>query len=515
MDTDKLSECLVKEKIQELGIPIVLPSMAHNLQNLFTWALEGLPTEGRQLWFTVMNPKDVLQQLEPFMRGRILPLDGRYIQQFLKRGPFDSLLLPKHGFSYSDPNLLLSDFWRLRGKYRKCEEFQAEELSLWKWISSSKPLRFFGMDHHHAVLWDVKKLLRPLGVQVDFVWLCDGRDLVNEAIPSEIPGFQSSLDIYRAPAEKPFEQATKDYIQEKHYDGILTSHSLVTCYRLQEIGLPMIHVNSTRFGNDWITNPKKHEILVKKLEELLRQHRLHLVHNNFADRQYFHQFFPWISPSQEVVIPSLCESLLRVRQTMPTPKKIFVWDTRLTLLRDTSPFMKEFFTRCKQAFGNAIESQAILLANKGEHLPEGYLDDYAAVVHIPYNISTMSLFEQVRANIPVWVPSKRLLKQLWANPKEPNVLSWCSFSPGTEKNASTMDDIRNPDIIQRYLDLADFYNPETLPLALTFDSIEEFLEKAMTTDYQAMMDKAEETQQNRREDILFAWEQVLQHLVLP
>lgn len=513
MDTGKLRECLCKYKKEELGIPIVLPSMSDNLQSLFQWAVESSPVEGRQLWFVVGNAKEVLQQLPPIMRGRVFPVEGEHLSLIFKRGPYDALLLPKHGFMYSDPNLLVTDFWKQRGNYRLCEEFVSEELQLWFWVSTRTPLKLFGMDHHHAVLWDVKKILRPLGVQLDFVWLSDGRDVVNEAMPCQIPGFFSSLDIYKQPADKPLSEETKKFILEDGYQGIITSHSLVTCHRLQELGLPMIHVNSTRFGNEWIHSPKKHETLVNSIQELLRKKRLRIVHNNHGDQQYVHQYIPSIQANQEVVIPSLCESLLRLRCSPPAKPKIMIWDTRQTLLqKDKSPFMKEFYIRCKYILEDNVESQAILLSQHGKYLPEGYLDQYTAVVHIPYNISTMSMFEQVRANIPIWVPSKRLMKELWSNTEEPNELSWTVFVPGSEKNASTMDNVRNPEVIQRWLDAADFYNPEVLPLALTFDSIDEFLQKVLTTDYQALMDKAEETQQIRRENIAFAWEQVLQHL---
>lgn len=513
MNTIVLQECLQKHRREELGIPIVLPSMTQDLEKIFMWALQSSPVEGRQLWFCIGNAKELLQTLPPIMRGRVFPLPGQQLEQFFKRGPYHALLLPKHGFFYSDPSLTLSDFWKSRGSYQICEEYVADDLQLWLWVSKRKSLKLFGMDHHHAVLWDVKKILRPLGVQVDFVWLSDGRDPVNEAMPCQIPGFLSSMDIYRKPVDTPLSEETKNFILEDKYDAVVTAHSLVTCHRLKDLGLPMVHVNSTRFGNDWIQDPQKHAALVSSIDSLLKTNKLRIVHNNQGDRQYLHQYIPHIQPRQEVVIPSLCESLLRLREKAPAEPKILIWDTRQVLLQqDKSPFMKQFYMKAKQVLGDKIESQAILLAQNKKFLPEGYLDNYTAVVHIPYNISTMSMFEQVRANIPIWVPSKRLLKELWSNEKEPNELSWCCFAPGSEAKASTMDHVRDPAVIQRWLDCADFYTKDVLPLVLEFDSVEEFVEKAFTVEYQALIDRAEETQQKRREEIAFAWEQVLEKI---
>ena len=504
-------EALEKAGKQELGIPIVLPSLGDKVQELFPWALQGKPIEGRQLWFVVGNAKQLVQDLPPQIRGRVIPVDSSNLHALFRRGPYDSLLIPKHGFDYSDPNMMISEFWKRRGSYI-AQDVSLEEYTLWFWKPFAEPLKLFGMDHHHAVLWDIKKILRPLGIQLDFYWLCDGRPPVNESIPSQVPGFSNSLDIYKASLHQPLSEPTRRFITENKYDGILTSHSLVTSFRLQELGLPMIHVNSTRFGNEWINDNKKHDVLVKVIQGLLNQDRLHIVHNNKGDLEYFHQYFPTVSPNQEVVAPSLCEGILRLRQQAPAPPKLLIWDTRFVLLQnDKSPFMKEFFTKAKETMGDAIESQAVLFAQNKTFLPEGYLSQFTAVVHIPYNISTMSITEQVRANIPIWVPSKRLLAQLWADEKEPNELSWTVFSPGSEINASTMDNVRDPAVIERWLETADFYNREEYPLCLTFDSIEEFLAKALTTDYDSLMQKAEESQQHRREHIIFTWEQAIQH----
>ena len=513
MDVLRLKECLVNHKRQELGIPVVLPCVGEKLMDILNWCVEGPAVEGRQIWFLSGNASEVRDSLHPAVRGRILPLDPSLYKAILKRGPYDALLLPKHGLDYADPNIHISSFWKSRGLYKMCPEVVSEELSLWFWTPYRKALRLFGMDHHHAVLWDLKKILKPLGVTVDFVWLHDGRIPVNEAIPSQIPDFATSLDIYKAPPFKPLSTQTKEHILQGNYDAIVSSHSLVTCYRLLDVGLPMIHINSTRFGNEWISDSSKHTLLVKQIQSLLTTNRLQIVHNNQGDYHYFHQYFPSVHPHQEVWISSLCESLSRLRLKAPSPTKLFVWDTRMTLLHPTgSPFMKTMYKALKEKFGAAVESQAILLQEAKTYLGEGYLDPYTAVIHIPYNISTMSIFQQVTANIPIWVPSKRLLAQLWADSQEPNELSWTVFSPGSEANASTMDNVRNPDVIQRWIDSADFYNPEILPLVFEFDSIEDLVAKAMTTDYQAAMDKAEERALSYRENIAFAWEQVLNGL---
>ena len=124
--TDKLIECLTKAGKQELGIPIVLPSYADSIQEITKWALSGSPIEGRQMWFGVGNSEHLRDSLAPELRNRILPIHFSLIPNVMKRGPTDALLIPTHGFSYADPNVFLSEFWKERGSYQKALEFDSQ-----------------------------------------------------------------------------------------------------------------------------------------------------------------------------------------------------------------------------------------------------------------------------------------------------------------------------------------------------------------------------------------------------
>lgn len=514
MDIDQLKACLTNAGREELMIPFIDYTIAKYVFQIAKWALEGNPQEGRQVFFCIPNAKEMRNNdLPPHIRCRIVPITPEQLEGSLTRGPYDSLLLPEHGFLYGDPNLRLSEFWKSRGSYQLCQEFQWEHWRLWFWKSNAKPLRLFGMDHHHAVLWDMKQILRPLGIRLDFTWLCDGRPPINEAIPSEEPPFYNSLSIYKAPIDQPLDADFKARILARNYDGVITSHSLITSYRLRELGLPLYHVNSTRFGNEWIQDPSKHAELVKSLERLLQTGKLHVFHNNRGDQVYFRQFFHHVEPNQELYIPSWCESLHRLRLKSPAAQKFLIWDTRQVLLqKDGSPFMKELYGKLKQSLQEKLDSQAILLAQKQEYLPEGYLDDYTAVIHIPYNISTMSIFQQTRANIPIWVPSQALLEKLWVDPKEPNELSWCIFAPGSEANASPLDKVRDPTVVKTWASNCDFYHPETMGCVCVFDSIDDLLEKITTTNYDALIQANEANQSVQRQEIVAAWEQAFQPL---
>jgi hypothetical protein len=172
--------------------------------------------------------------------------------------------------------------------------------------------------------------------------------------------------------------------------------------------------------------------------------------------------------------------------------------------------MKSLYHALKRSYGDAVESQAILLGQKQTYLPEGFLDEYTAVIHIPYNISTMSIFQQTRANIPVWVPSQTLLAKLWADPREPNELSWTEFAKGseTQSHITQWDKVREPLTTQRWASAADFYYKDTMGSVLEFDSIEDLVSRLPTVDYGDVMDISESKQQERRQEIFAVWESI-------
>lgn len=504
MNLEALKACL-SPNITFVGIPMIPPSYLDSCLEFLRWSLEGKPEQGRQIWFVHPKPRLFQEQLPSTVRGRILPLSVEQGNFCLFSMPSDALLLANQ---YGDPNNSLSPFWQQRGQYQRLSVAISSECSVWIWKSNYAPLRFYGLDHHHAVLWDMKQTLRPLGVTVDFVWLCDGRPPVNEAIPGQDGPFHSSLDLYRPPVNVPLDPVFREKIQTT-YDAVITSHSLVTAYRLREIQLPQFHINSTRFGNDWVTDAKRHPVLVEAIQEMLRKKKLQVLHNNQGDSLYFHQFFT-ADPSSECILPSLCDSVLRHRFHPPTSTKFLIWDTRQVLFQDDkSPFMKDLYRACCAKDSNAFHSQAILLAEHQTFLPEGYLDAYTAVIHIPYNVSTMSIFQQVAANIPVWVPSKRLLQELWTNPKECNELSWTVFSEGSEVSASFLDQARNPEAVKCWIETADFYDNRISDCIFTFDSIEELVNRIFTVDYQTAMTKNQEAFLKRQENVIATWEMLL------
>jgi hypothetical protein len=499
MNIDILKKTLIENEIEELGIPY-LGNLYDRIFQIAVWATQSNPKRPRQLWFGYTEAQKLQAGLPDDARCRIIPMLPERVQLWMERGPFDALLLP----AAHNPNATLGVFWKMRGEYRRTD---FGEWNLWIWKSNRPALKLFALDHHPSVIFYAKRVLRPLGIKVDFTWLADRRPPINDAIPSQEPPFMNSPTIYDTPYDMPLDFGFKSRILAAKYDGVLTSHSLVTTYRLKDLGLPHFHINSTRFGNGWITNTSKHQYLVEEINKLFEANRLKVINNNLGDQKYLKSYFPNIGAEKASYIPSLCESPYRIRAKSPETARFLIWDPRQVLIKqETSMFMKDLYLRLYTQYGQIIESQAILISQRGDYLPEGYLDAYTAIIHVPYNISTMSIFEQTAASIPVWIPSRQLLKKLWSNLNEPNELSWTVFDEDVP-NKNNWENGRDPTIIDRWIENADFYQGNMKSI-ITFDSIEDIAGRILGVNYNQLIKEANAVSQAIREDVTQEWESV-------
>lgn len=114
------------------------------------------------------------------------------------------------------------------------------------------------------------------------------------------------------------------------------------------------------------------------------------------------------------------------------------------------------------------------------------LTQHPAIVFVPYQVSVMSFFEQYRLNIPLLVPSRRLLtswavssgvleQRTWAS-----VFGMCSVSSAIEAhpdsfNLSDPNNDHDERAVFEWLEHADFY---TFPHVLYWDSPEDLVELA-------------------------------------
>ncbi|CAF4261094.1 unnamed protein product, partial [Adineta steineri] len=112
-----------------------------------------------------------------------------------------------------------------------------------------------------------------------------------------------------------------------------------------------------------------------------------------------------------------------------------------------------------------------------------------AIIYVPYQVSTMSLFEQYRMNIPLFFPSLDLLTEWHYNYRVVGERTW-SGTLGQFKNSSAISGVLSSDIpdpnnefdrnaIRYWLQFADFYQ---WPHIIHFNSIDDLAMKLINTN---------------------------------
>jgi len=150
-----------------------------------------------------------------------------------------------------------------------------------------------------------------------------------------------------------------------------------------------------------------------------------MISNNLADQAYLKEE----SGVDSLYIPSLC---------MYTDAKYNHIHKEFVLFDD----------KVKDKF-KSIEDSSILIER-----PKNYeyknLFEYAGIVHMPYDVSTMSLFEQYFAGVPLFFPTKDFYKECILN-------ATCTFIFRYDKGG--VDGVILPaEEIDKWLQYTDYYN---------------------------------------------------------
>jgi hypothetical protein len=207
---------------------------------------------------------------------------------------------------------------------------------------------------------------------------------------------------------------------------------------------------------------------------------LTLVANNLADRDYVASYTGLTATH----VPSACAY----------PELTYTGRKRETVISTGDALAQEIAAQLKQP---AVPLRTAL----GPRYSQADLYDQRSIVFIPYNVSIMALFEHYAACAPIYVPNRAFLKELMAGyPKD--VLSSLSFTQVTGRPQAPrpgrpdLNDVRDPQVVDWYLDRADFYDAEWMPRIRQFESWAHLDHLLATDDPHAV---SEEMQRERPE----------------
>lgn len=328
-------------------------------------------------------------------------------------------------------------------------------------------MNFFNIDMHISIIHDVKHIFKNLGHNIDSVCM-SGHTWVNGEK-------QSSTDIITPQNWKEIDSDMCDIFYHRYkadlekYDGFIHSYPPAFALLFERFNKPIITIACTRF--EYPIRESKSKWLIYGLERLHRNGQLIPIANNLVDKAYCEKY----TKMQWTHISSLCD-YMDAKWTYKPDGKFAVWSR--------SNFQLPF-PEIDQSFsiGNPYNRKEVI-------------EKYNGIIHIPYNLSIMSAFEQYYSNIPMFVPSIECMKS-WIK-QDRLLLSELMFP----NSYLTFE--------KEWLKLADWYDPKNMPSALQFNSDEDLQVKLSKCNLQLFSDRMRAENVLRKVDVYNAWNKVLE-----
>lgn len=365
---------------------------------------------------------------------------------------------------------------------------------LWNTIAAEEKqlpkLRFFNLDLHISVIADVKNIFESLGHEV-VDWSISGHTWVFGKSRNQVDIVNENTwsTLNKEMCDR-FYERYKDFLSQ--FDGFIVTHTPAFALLYEKCNKPIIIVNSTRYESPFTRKPESWKWLNNYLKEGVRNNRIFIVSNNKGDSHYLRYY----TGIESDVIPSLClYTNLKYRGTN-----------------------NKFY--CHGILGSFAPEWTKVATDIGlfTRLPSGYswedLYNLKGIVHFPYQVSTMSLFEYYSANIPLFFPTKEFLFKLY-NLYPQDILGQLSFLGREDLLARPLplndpNNILNHDIIKLWIDLADYYDVENMPHIQYFNSFNELDRLLKMSNCREISQKMEEHNKIRQARAFKKWQEILE-----
>jgi hypothetical protein len=348
-------------------------------------------------------------------------------------------------------------------------------------------MKLFNLDCHISVIEDLKHIFTELGHSVES-WSISGHNWVFNRNPVNTEIINSSNWRNLTPEMCDlFYERYKDELSK--YDGFICTYPLTFSLLYEKFNKPIIlHIPiryETPFENDKEKWLNFNNFLIKGIDNK----KIFPIANSQYDKKYFEFFI-----NRECgFIPNICD----YTKTQWNPKlNKFLYYSRLNIHLDD----------------NLIVNKNSLGKYSWEELSE-----YKGIITIPYNCSTMSLFEFYTSNIPIFCPSVEFMIELY-NTNKSSVLSEITWNQVFNKPPGSIIpcDINNDpnrydnlEIMSNWIKLSDFYNEDSMPYIVYFDSFDDMYLKLLNTDLENVSNKMKEFNKIKKNKIYNEWNKIL------
>ena len=299
-------------------------------------------------------------------------------------------------------------------------------------------MKFFCMDLHVSVI-------------ADFKTACPDVDVVDWCLSSHHWVMNRKQDNPEHINPQTWQHLNEDMIkrfQDKYDSFLRTFDGFIVCYCsafamvFEKYNKPILMMNTVRYDLPfcWTKDLQMLTAWHDCLERMTKRNQVTIVSNNLADQAYLTQATGL--PSR--YIPSLC--LYTNTQYNPTHSTFLLYN-------------------------GTIPSHP-LIANLPRPHEWADIPRYRGVIHFPYEVSLMTVFEHFTAGCPLFFPSKDYWK---ANPTNQSVSAYWG-----ESLPRYLSKFKTPDT---WIDLADMYGVFRSPNTHYFDSIPHLFTLLETFEY--------------------------------
>jgi len=352
-------------------------------------------------------------------------------------------------------------------------------------------VKFFNLDLHISVIGDIKYIFENLGHKVDN-WSISGHSWVFGKNPDNVE--YVNQNTWKNINEEMIDSFYNRYKEElSGYDAFIVTHTPCFSMLYERFGKPIITISSTRYEAPFSNQKDKWNKFNSYLRKGIDNKSIIPISNNKYDSKYAELY----TDREWKVIPSLCEY------------------TNSSYVGDKEDFI--LFSKCN------IQHKIPNLLSKEKALGQGYswedLARFSGVVHVPYNSSTMSIFEQYTSNIPLFFPTFDLLSEMREKYSRYGVLSELSwnqvfgYSPCSALEI-TPDPNRytNNEEMMQWVRYADFYDEQNMPFLQYYESFEHLQHILRHVDTESISLKMKEHNRLRQREVYAKWQKVLEDI---
>ena len=325
-------------------------------------------------------------------------------------------------------------------------------------------MKFFNIDLHVSVIADLKNIFSNLGHTV-----------VDRSLSGHTWVFNRSRDTVKVLNQDNWKHIDQGFCNRfydeyknelKDYDGFICTYPPSFSLLYEKFNKPIILQVPIRLEVPFENRPTELKCFIDFLRNGIDNGQIIPVCNNLYDKKYCEMY----TDREWILIPNICDY---TGIEYKGGKDYILYSRNNVDLGDSN------------------------IKNKDEYLGVGYkwpaLSIVKGVIHLPYNVSTMSIFEQYTGNIPLLFPTPDFNIELYKNGLTLTELSW-------DKNKK--DDID-------WIRLADYYNQEWMPYITYFSSLNNLKEIIIALDVDRVSVKMKDFNKIRKQRIYDKWESIL------